>query len=95
MKDCLVPLTETQRQRLRDLSDVRKDNKYTSVNPRLDAYLTELKANHAESFFGDSEDPALRKRVFIDQPMTLSPGRYDRHVRSVTESPWNIRPVTS
>ena len=95
MKDCLVPLTDTQRQRLRDLSDVHKNNKYTSVNSRLDAYLTELKDRHPESFYGTSEDPALRRRVFIDQPMTLTPGRYDRHVRSVVESPWRIVPVSA
>ena len=85
INDCVSPFTETQRQRLKDLSDVRSDRNYTQENRRLEDYLETLKDMYPEKFHRTKAD--LDSRVFFDEPTTIATPRA-RCVRSRDQSPY-------
>ena len=84
INDCVSPFHEHQRQMLRDLSDVREDNKYTEVNRRLQDYIETLRDIYPEMFH--TKD-TVKNRVFMDEPRSLSMP-FARFVRSVSQSPY-------
>lgn len=84
-------LNDLQRTRLRDLSRVRADKNYPIMpNVALEAYITELKEQYPECFH--SSRTTMDKRVFVDEPATITP--LARFVRPRSESPYRIVPVT-
>ena len=87
-----IPLNELQRQKLRDLSRVRKDKDYPATpNMVLETYLEELRDQYPEAFHTKE---SLKERVFMDEPrMNSTP--YARSVRAYAESPLHIIPVKS
>lgn len=70
-------LTEMQRTMLKmaaQTGDIDQINEVTKL----------IKAQSPEKFFHDTEkklDPYMAKRVFIDQPYSLMPDQYLRHIR--------------
>lgn len=87
-----IPLNELQRQKLRDLSHVRKDKDYPATpNMVLEKYIEELRDQYPEAFHTKE---SLKDRVFMDEPrMNSTP--YARSVRAYAESPIHIIPVKS
>lgn len=73
-------LTEMQRTMLRMAAQAPVANRVEQINE-----VTRLiKAQSPEKFFHDTEkklDPYMAKRVFINQPYSLMPDQYLRHVR--------------
>ena len=84
INDCVSPFNEHQRQMLRDLSDVREDNKYTEVNRKLQDYIETLRDIYPEMFHTDK---TLKNRVFFDEPRSLATS-CARFVRSYSQSPY-------
>jgi hypothetical protein len=85
----VTPLNELQRERLRDLSKVRKDRNYsTAPNIELEKYINELWSQYPEYFHGTKN--SLSKRVFMDEPAAADCARF---VRSWKDSPYRIIPV--
>jgi transposase-like protein len=80
----MIPFTDAQRQTLRDLSDVREGNMYSSVNQRLEAYIIALRDQYPEMFLGTQND--LKERVFVDTPSTIPPSLYKRAVLTLANS---------
>ena len=83
INDCVSPFNEHQRQMLRDLSDVRADNKYLEVNRKLQDYIETLRDIYPEMFHTDK---TLKHRVFMDEPRSLAMP-FARFVRSRSQSP--------
>ena len=84
INDCVSPFNEHQRQMLRDLSDVREDNKYTEVNRKLQDYIETLRDIYPEMFHTDK---TLKNRVFFDEPRSLGMP-FTRFVRPYSQSPY-------
>ena len=85
-------LNELQRQKLRDLSKVRKDKDYPATpNMALEKYIEELRDQYPEAFHTKG---SLKERVFMDEPR-LNATPYARSVRAYAESPIHIIPVKS
>lgn len=83
INDCVSPFNEHQRQMLRDLSDVRADNKYTEINRKLQDYIETLQDIYPEMFHTDK---TLKTRVFMDEPRSISMP-FARFVRAWSQSP--------
>ena len=83
INDCVSPFNEHQRQMLRDLSDVRADNKYLEVNRKLQDYIETLRDIYPEMFHTDK---TLKHRVFMDEPRSLAMP-FARFVRPRSQSP--------
>lgn len=84
INDCVSPFNETQRQKLKDLSKVRKDKNYsTTPNMKLEEYIAELYDMYPEMFHTTN---TLKDRVFMDTPTSLATP-YARCVRSRENSP--------
>lgn len=83
INDCVSPFNEHQRQMLRDLSNVHKDNKYLEVNRKLQDYIETLHDIYPEMFHTDK---TLKHRVFMDEPRSLSMP-FARFVRAWSQSP--------
>ena len=89
INDCVSPFNETQRQRLRDLSKLRKDKEYSAIpNTALNEYITQLKDLYPEMF---QDEESARRRVFVDEPRSAATDRA-RFVRPRSQSPHNIVP---
>lgn len=78
-----TPLNELQSQVLRDISDVREDNKYLEVNKKLQDYIETLQDIYPEMFHTDK---TLKTRVFMDEPRSSSMP-FARFVRAWSQSP--------
>jgi hypothetical protein len=84
INDCVSPFTEAQRQRLKDLSKVRKDKNYSATpNAKLEEYIEVLHDMYPEMFHTKE---SLKMRVFMDTPTSLATP-YARCVRPREESP--------
>ena len=84
-------LNELQRQKLRDLSHVRKDKDYSAQpNVALEAYIAELREQYPEAFLTTKE--SLKARVFMDEPRFMPQANY---IRPYAQSPLHIVPVKS
>jgi hypothetical protein len=82
-------LKDYQRETLINLSDVRKDNSYQNTNKPLEEYLILLRKNYSKNFYNNSSE--LKERVFFDQPSTIPSSMYNRHIRSITKSPYRMQ----
>lgn len=90
INDCVSPFNETQRQRLKDLSKIRKDKNYPAApNIKLEEYIEELRDMYPEKFH--TKD-TVKHRVFVDEPRSIYTP-YARYVRPYAESPIHITPV--
>ena len=85
-----IPLNELQRQKLRDLSRVRKDKDYPATpNMVLETYLEELRDQYPEAFHTKE---SLKERVFMDEPRFIPSAKF---IRPYGQSPIHITPVKS
>ncbi len=83
INDCVSPFTETQRQKLKDLSKVPPDKNYSvTPNIKLEEYIETLKDMYPEMFH--TRD-TLKNRVFVDTPTSFI--QYARCVRPREQSP--------
>lgn len=87
----MIQLNELQRQKLRDLSKVRKDKDYPVLpNMALEKYIEELREQYPEAFLTTKE--SLKARVFMDEPRFMPHANF---VRPYAQSPLHIVPVKS
>jgi hypothetical protein len=61
-----IPFSDLQRQKLRDLSNVREDKMYLKENKRLEDYIETLRDMYPEYFHRTKQD--FNERVFFDEP---------------------------
>jgi len=82
---------DLQKQKLRDLSYIPPGVtlNFNKPNERLETYIVELKQESPELFHTLK---TLKERVFMDEPRTVA--NYTRYVRTRSESPINIVPVS-
>ena len=81
---CVNPLTEQQRQTLKDLSMV-EGNTFAKENKALEEYIEVLKDMYPEKFHRTRRD--LVSRVFFDEPASLATP-HARFVRARAQSPY-------
>jgi hypothetical protein len=90
INDCVSPLNEAQRAKLKSLCKLQvKGKDYTAVpNKPLEDYIATLRILYPNMF---QSKESLTTRVFVDTPASLIP--YERCVRTMEESPRNITPI--